>query len=92
MAKTLVIVLAETRAHEITFRSFKEHVLDALDADLALCVADNSREDPTNPFYVAARYVWRLSEPDDWGDLFDGFQRQIGADGDWRRLLEVGSM
>jgi hypothetical protein len=89
MASTLVIVLAETRAHEITFGSFKQHVLDALDADLALCVSENAREDTTNPFYEHARYVWRMSEPDDWGDAFDDFQRQTGADGNWRRLLEI---
>ena len=86
----LVIVLAETRAHEHTFKLFEENVLDVFGADLCLCVADNEREDPDNPFYRRARYVWRYPEPEDWGDAFDEAQRQMGGDADWRRLLRVG--
>jgi len=85
----LVIVLAETRAHEHTFELFKKNVLDNFQADLCLCVADNAREDPDNPFYGHARYVWRYPEPDDWGDAFDEAQRQSGLTGEWRRLLSV---
>lgn len=85
----LVIVLAETRAHEHTFELFRGNVLDNLQADLCLCVADNAREDTGNPFYRHARYVWRYPEPDDWGDAFDEAQRHSGLTGEWRRLLGV---
>jgi len=34
MSKTLVIVLSETRAHELTFDNFKKNVIDELNADL----------------------------------------------------------
>lgn len=44
MQRPLVIILAETRAYGLTFDHFKENLLDALGADLALCVADNERE------------------------------------------------
>ncbi len=85
----LVIVLAETRAHEHTFELFKKNVLDNFQADLCLCVADNEREDTGNPFYHHAKYIWRYPEPDDWGDAFDEAQRQSGLATDWRQLLKV---
>ena len=89
MASTLVIVLAETRASEITFQSFNENLLCAFDADLALCIAENDREDTSNPFYRSARYVWSLPEPEDWGKVFDEFQEQMGIHKDWRQLLQI---
>ena len=36
MSKTLVIILSETRAHELTFDNFKKNVIDELNADLSL--------------------------------------------------------
>jgi hypothetical protein len=85
----LVIVLAETRAHEHTFELFRKNLLDNFQADLCLCVADNEREDVDNPFYRHARYIWRYPEPADWGDAFDAAQRQLGLTSQWRGLLEV---
>lgn len=85
----LVIVLAETRAHEFTFDLIKENLLDVMNADLALCVANNEREDPSNPFYRHAKYVWTYDEPDDWGDAFDDISENPGSENDWRKLLEV---
>ncbi|HSH43704.1 MAG TPA: hypothetical protein VK973_16405 [Arenicellales bacterium] len=87
--RPLVIILAETRAYGLTFDRFKENVLDTLGADLALCVADNERECPSNPFYTHARYIWRYPEPSDWGTAFDYAQQVVGSDADWRRLLRI---
>jgi len=87
MEKTLVVVIAETRAFEYSFPSFRSNVLEALDADLALCVARNEWEDTSNPFYQHAKYVWTYQEPDDWGSAFDAAQTVEGCQGDWRCLL-----
>lgn len=70
--RTLIVVLGETRAHELTFPLFKRNLLDRLDADLALCVGDNARETP-NPFYDHARYVWKYKDPSDWADAYKEF-------------------
>jgi hypothetical protein len=51
MEKTLVIIIAETRAHEFSYPSFKKNLLDNLDADLALCIAKNEWENTNNPYY-----------------------------------------
>ena len=78
--RALVVVLGQTRAWELTFKSFASNVLDPLRADLALCTG---RDDGPNPFYERAKFVWQLEEPDDLGELYDG---AIG-DSSWRVLL-----
>ena len=77
-------IVAETRAWELTAESLCSNLLDALDADLALCVGDH--ESP-NPLYERAKFVWRSPEPDDWGELYD---RKAGGR-QWRQLLAPGA-
>jgi hypothetical protein len=67
--RILVIILAETRASELTWKTFKKHVLNALNADLAVCVSDQSPKD--NPFMRAAKYTWLYPEPSDWAVVYD---------------------
>jgi hypothetical protein len=71
MSKTLVIVLSETRAHELTFDSFKKNVIDELNADLCLCIGVKPDYDYNNPFYNLAKYKFLYDEPDDFGDAFE---------------------
>jgi hypothetical protein len=68
-SRTLIVLLGETRAHELTFGLFKQNLMDRLGADLALCIGDNARERP-NPFYDHAKYVWKYKDPDDWADAY----------------------
>ena len=85
----LVIILSETREHEHTFGLFKKNLLDIMNADLCLCVANNYREDTNNQFYRHAKYVWRYDEPDDWGEAFDFIQNNKCLQNNWRKLLEI---
>lgn len=85
----LVIILAETRAHEHTFALFKKNLLDRMGADLCLCVAKNQREDTANPFYQHASYIFTYDEPEDWGDAFDAMQAKRGLHTNWRQLLAI---
>jgi hypothetical protein len=71
MSKTLVIILSETRASEITFDIFKKNVLDELNADLCLCIGVKPDYDYNNPFYKLAKYKFTYNEPDDFGDAFN---------------------
>lgn len=72
MSKTLVIILAETRAHELTFDTFKKNVMDELNADLCLCIGVKSDYDYENPFYKLAKYKFLYNElSGDFGDAFD---------------------
>ncbi|MEO1992739.1 MAG: hypothetical protein ABGW78_12445 [Pirellulales bacterium] len=89
--KVLVIVLAETRAHEHTFELFCKNVLKQFSADLCLCVAENTFEDTNNPFYKHATHIWRCPEYEDWGRAFDEAQRQLGCDTPWRPLLSISN-
>jgi hypothetical protein len=49
--KTLVIILSETRAYNLTFQNFKKNVIDELNADLCLCIGIKSDYNYDNPFY-----------------------------------------
>jgi hypothetical protein len=69
--KTLVIILGETRAHELTFNNFKENLIDVLNADLCLCIGAKPDYDYENPFYKLAKYKFLYNEPDDYSDAFD---------------------
>ena len=84
--RVLVVIMAETRASGLTFNLFQKHVLNALSADLALCVGDNKREMTDNPFYGAAKYLWVAREYDDWALAFD----QLAERAVWREFPRDG--
>lgn len=71
MSKTLVIVLSETREHDLTFANFKKNVIDELNADLCVCVGVKPDFNYNNPFFSLAKYKFVYSEPDDYGDAFE---------------------
>ena len=71
MSDTLVIILSETRAHELTFNNFKDNLLNPLNADLCICISIKPDYDYTNPFYQAAKYKFVYNEPYDFSDAFD---------------------
>jgi len=69
--KTLVIILAETRASQLTFTNFKENVIDHLNADLCVCIGVKNDYDYNNPFYNLAKYKFCYNEPNDFSVAFD---------------------
>jgi hypothetical protein len=78
--KTLVIILSETRAHELTFDSFKKNVIDELNADLCLCIGIKPDYDYDNPFYKLAKFRFLHNEPDDFATSFDYAYHIISVD------------
>lgn len=66
-----MIILSETRAHELTFDNFKKNVIDELEADLCLCIGIKPDYDYDNPFYKLAKYKFVYDEPSDFGDAFE---------------------
>jgi hypothetical protein len=80
MKKPLVIVLSETRAHELTFDNFKTNVIDELNADLCICIGTKPNYDYENPFYKLAKYKFLYDEPDDFGEAFDYAKSIISID------------
>ena len=86
MQKTLVIILGETRAHELTFENIKINLLDELDADLAICIGIKPAQyDYNNPFYKLAKYRFLYEEPDDnnYASAFDYAVEQIQKQDDF---------
>lgn len=71
MSKTIVIILSETRASELTFNSFKKNVIDELNADLCVCIGVKPNYNYNNPFYNLAKYKFTYNEPDDFSNAFE---------------------
>jgi len=71
MTKTLVIILAETRAHERTYENINENLITRLNADLCICIGVKPDYDYTNPFYQNAKHRFLYDEPDDFADAFN---------------------
>jgi len=71
MSKTLVIILSETRASELTFENFKKNVIDELKADLCVCIGVKADYDYENPFYKLAKHRFIYEEPVDFGEAFE---------------------
>ena len=67
MTKTLVIILAETRASEVTYESFAANVLNPLSADLCICIGITPTYYINDPFYKNASYKFFYDEPDHYG-------------------------
>jgi hypothetical protein len=94
MENVLVCLLAKTRAHQLTFPSFKRHVVDELNADLALALTIDEKYDYTNPFWQHAKYRWTAPDFSDYGEGFDLAQRWLCQQRnmqppDWRPMLRI---
>lgn len=72
--KTLVVILSETRASELTFDNFKKNVLDELNADLCVCIGVTPTYDYNNPFYQLSKYKFLYEEPIDF-DFGEAFEK-----------------
>jgi len=92
--RVLVCVLASTRAHQLTFPSFKRQVLDELTGDLALALAIDEKYDYANRYWQHAKHRWTAPDFSDLGEGFDLAQRwlcqqrKVSAP-DWRSLLRI---
>ena len=66
--RVLVVIMAQLRATQLTWRPFKKYLLDPLDADLALCVGRPSKAEDLarmqlDPFFTNAKYIWLYQDP-----------------------------
>jgi hypothetical protein len=92
--KTLVVILSETRASELTFQNIKKNVIDELNADLCVCIGVKKDYDYNNEFYKLAKYKFTYNEPDDYGDAFESAYQYICNKNNtdyphWRKILEI---
>lgn len=88
--KTLVIVLGQARADKLTWTSFKNNVLEVLDADLALCIGESPMNNKSNLYWANAKFRWEVPEYHDFGDGFDQIQLdRYGKITNWRKILQI---
>lgn len=86
----LVIILGQTRAHELTFGRFKSNVLDVLKADLALAIG--GYDGLLDPFVNMARYVWMYPEPANYESAFEFVRKHYAAKADFRTAYSLGGI
>lgn len=91
MTRTLVIILSETRAHELTYESFAKNVLDELKADLCVSIGVRPGYDFENPFYKNAKYKFTYDEPDDYKDAFIEAFHTLGVPNEWEKFYHIGN-
>lgn len=92
MSRTLVVVLGQPRAHELTFGLFKKNVIDHLGADLCFC---GDGTDSDNPFVTESKYKFTIIQPEtSWDLLEEAFQEIIidsckTPDHHWTKYIEI---
>ena len=91
--KVLVCIIAQARTGKFSWKSFKNNVLNHLDADLALCVSDDKEIEKNNPYYDNAKYVWKCENYKEFSPAFDWAQNEILNGSlnlpDWKELLII---
>ena len=90
METCLVIILGQTRAHELTFDKFKTNVLDVLNADLALAVGGD--DGLNDPFVKMAKYVWMYPEPANYESAFEFVRNYYASEADFRIAYSLGGI
>ena len=70
--KTLVCILGQTRAQDITWKSFNKYLLKSLNADLALCIAEKKTQN--NNMYKKAKFIWNYKDLKDYTKYFSNSQ------------------
>ena len=92
--KTLVCIIAQTRAREITWGNFDKYVLKTLNADLAICVSRDKSYNFKNPFYTNSKYKWFCEDYRDFAKAYDYAQKKIYSSSlkkrpNWRKVKVI---
>ena len=86
--RVLTCVMCSTRSWQVTWDSFKRHLLDVTGSDLCLSVGSNGSS-ANDPFVSAAKYRFVYPEPSDYGHAFDAACAMEGVKPNWRQLLRI---
>jgi len=90
--KTLVIILSETRAHELTYENIKKNLIDELNADLCVCIGIKKDYDYNNPFYKLAKHRFTFEEPDEFYKAFDDAYDEIKSNNKYEICQNTNSI
>ena len=91
--KTLVCILGQTRAQDITWGNFNKYLLKSLNADLAISVAE--RKTANNQMYKHAKYIWKYKDSKDYSKHFDDAQKELLKSKklikkpNWKKLIKI---
>ena len=91
--KTLVCVLGQTRAQDITWNNFNKYVLKHLNADLALCISE--KKSPNNNMHKKAKFIWSYKDSKDYTNHYENAQKilvkekKLKIKPNWKKLINV---
>ena len=91
--KTLVCILGQTRAQDITWKNFNKYLLKSLNADLALCVAE--KKSSKNQMYKNAKFIWKYKDSKDYSKHFNSAQKilikskNLNEKPNWKKLIKI---
>tara|TARA_B100001057_G_C22734421_1_gene905204 strand:+ start:143 stop:1024 length:882 start_codon:yes stop_codon:yes gene_type:complete len=83
IADYLVIVAGSPRGGVRTWKTIQKHVLQPLDADLAICCSDEWNQDSL--LFKLAKYKWIFEEYEDYSNYYS-----TRFEGTWREFFELG--
>lgn len=92
-SKTLVCIIGETRAQDLTWNKFKKNVLNSLNADLALCVAEKKQKN--SPMYDHAKYIWSYKDSKDYTSHYNKAQisilrkKKLSLRPNWKKMIKI---
>ena len=66
--KYIVVLAGSPRGGKATWNSLIKNVLQPLDADLAICLADDALDETL--LKDTAKYIWTFEEPKNWKDYY----------------------
>ena len=91
--KTLVCILGQTRAQDVTWNNFNKYLLKSLNADLAISVAE--KKTTNNQMYQNAKYIWKYKDSKDYSKHFDDAQKvllkskKLTKKPNWKKLIKI---
>ena len=66
--KYIVVLAGSPRGGKATWNSLIKNVLQPLDADLAICLAEDALDETL--LKDTAKYIWTFEEPKNWKDYY----------------------
>ena len=88
--RTLICIVGELRSTELTFKHFKEKLLEPNNADLLLCIPDDKKNIyKKNPYYENAQYIKVFDSSKTITKYYEEISDNLKGNKDWKKLLYI---
>lgn len=88
--KTLICIVGELRAAELTYESFEKNILLPNKADILLCIPDDKNgEYKKNSYYKNAKYIKIFDSTKNITTYYEEICKKFHGNTDWKKLLYI---